>query len=59
MPNFQDLLSSIFSSSEENKPDFVIKNNSSSTSIYLDKATKLDIIVSTVRKIKDESDDFD
>lgn len=52
MPNFEELLTSIFSNSESSKPDFVIRAKSNSTSIYLDKATKLDIIMSTVRKIK-------
>ena len=52
MPNFQELLTSIFSPSEQaNKPDFVIKHKSSYTNIYMDKATKLDIIVSTVKKM--------
>ena len=52
MPNFQELLTSIFSPSQDmNKPDFVIKHKSSCTKIYMDKATKLDIIVSTVKKM--------
>lgn len=33
------------------KPDFVLKSKSSLTNIYMDKATKLDIIVSTVKKM--------
>ena len=46
------MLQSIFTnSSGGEKPDFVVKNKSSSTSIYLDKATKLDIILSTVYNI--------
>jgi len=33
------------------KPDFVLKSKSTLTNIYMDKATKLDIIVSTVKKM--------
>jgi hypothetical protein len=33
------------------KPDFVIKHKANYTNIYMDKATKLDIIVSTVKKM--------
>lgn len=52
MPNFASILSSIFDGNEDmNKPDFVLKSKSSLTNIYMDKATKLDIIVSTVKKM--------
>ena len=53
MPNFNDMLQSIFTNSSTERPDFVLKNKNSSTSIYLDKATKLDIILSTVYNIND------
>ncbi len=52
MPNFHDMLQSIFNNNQSDKPDFVIRSKNSATKIYLDKATKLDIIVSTVRKIQ-------
>ncbi len=42
------MLQSIFSNRNCQKPDFVLKNKNSSTEIYLDSATKLDIILSTV-----------
>ena len=51
MPNFTELLQSIFNKQETDKPDFVIKGKNSTTNIFMDKATKLDIIVSTVKKI--------
>jgi len=52
MPNFASILSSIFDSKEDmDKPDFVLKSKSTLTNIYMDKATKLDIIVSTVKKM--------
>lgn len=52
MPNFASILTSIFDGNEDmGKPDFVLKSKSSLTNIYMDKATKLDIIVSTVRKM--------
>lgn len=52
MPNFSEILSSIFSGNDDmEKPDFVIKHKTNYTSIYMDKATKLDIIVSTVKKM--------
>lgn len=50
MPNFQQMLKGIFQNTETGKPDFYIKTKSSKTSIYMDRATKLDIIISTVRK---------
>ena len=56
MPNFQDLLQSIFHNQESSKPDFVIRGKSSLTNIFMDKATKLDIIVSTVKKINFSKD---
>lgn len=52
MPNFSSILSSIFDGNEDmSKPDFVLKSKSTLTNIYMDKATKLDIIVSTVKKM--------
>lgn len=42
------MLQSIFSNRNCEKPDFVLRNKNSSTDIYLDSATKLDIILSTV-----------
>ena len=51
MPNFTELLQSIFNKQDSDKPDFVIRGKSSVTNIFMDKATKLDIIVSTVKKI--------
>jgi hypothetical protein len=52
MPNFSTILSSIFEKSEENKPDFVLSSRSTTTNIYMDRATKFDIIFSTVKKIQ-------
>ena len=50
--NFHNLLKSIFENEgDQETPDFVIRNRSSETKIYLDRATKLDIILSTVRKV--------
>jgi hypothetical protein len=46
------MLQSIFGNNETNKPDFVIKNKYSNAKIFLDKATKLDIILSTIKKIE-------
>lgn len=48
LPNFNDMLQSIFSNRNCEKPDFVLRSKNSSTEIYLDNATKLDIILSTV-----------
>ena len=47
------MLQSIFTNNNCEKPDFVLKGKSGSTSIFLDKATKLDIILSTVYNIND------
>lgn len=55
MPNFQNLLQSIFSNRNSGKPDFVIKNRSSSTEIFLDNATKLDLILSKVYNLDENS----
>ena len=52
MPSFQEMIQSIFENKETNKPDFVIKTKNSRTNIYMDKATKLDIIISTMKKIQ-------
>jgi hypothetical protein len=57
LPNFGDMLQSIFTNNNCERPDFVIKNKGSSTSIYLDKATKLDIILSTVCNINDHGEE--
>ena len=53
MPNFKEMLQSIFTNSSRDKPDFVLKSKNSATSIFLDKATKLDIILSTVYNINE------
>lgn len=47
------MIQSIFENQESNKPDFVIKTKNSKTNIFMDKATKLDIIISTVKKIQE------
>lgn len=41
------MLQSIFTNRNSNKPDFVIRNKSTSTEIFLDNATKLDLILTT------------
>lgn len=46
------MLQSIFSNKNSDKPDFVIKNRSTSTEIYLDNATKLDLILTTVYSLE-------
>lgn len=48
MPNFHEMLQSIFSNRSSDKPDFVIKTKTNSTQIFLDSATKLDLILTTV-----------
>lgn len=45
------MIQSIFENKPTNKPDFTIRTRASKTDIYMDKATKLDIIISTVKKI--------
>lgn len=52
MPNFAEMMQSIFLNKNSDKPDFVIRNKHSSTEIFLDNATKLDIILSTVYNLK-------
>ena len=52
MPNFGEMIQAIFTNNGDN-PDFVIKGKNGSTNIYLDKATKLDIILSTVYNINE------
>ena len=52
MPNFQHMIQSIFENKDSDLPDFSIKTKSSRTNIFLDRATKLDIIISTVKKIQ-------
>jgi hypothetical protein len=54
MPNFSEMLQSIFTNKNSDKPDFVIRNRSSLTEIYLDNATKLDIILSTVDNLNQQ-----
>lgn len=46
------MLQSIFSNKNSDKPDFVIKNRSTSTEIFLDNATKLDLILTTVYNLE-------
>lgn len=46
------MLASVFENKDTGKPDFTIKTKSSKTSIYMDKATKFDIILSTVNKFQ-------
>ena len=53
MPSFHEMMQSIFENKESNKPDFVIKTKNSKTNIFMDKATKFDIIISTVKKIQE------
>ncbi len=48
MPNFHEMLQSIFTNRSGDKPDFVIRSKHNSTQIYLDSATKLDLILTTV-----------
>lgn len=48
MPNFHEMLQSIFTNRSGDKPDFVIRGKNNSTQIYLDSATKLDLILTTV-----------
>ncbi len=48
LPNLNDMIQSIFKNQSCEKPDFVLRNKHSMTEIYLDSATKLDIILSTV-----------
>lgn len=57
MPSFQEMISSVFENKETGRPDFTIKTKNSRTSIYMDKATKFDIIVSTVRKLNPQSEE--
>lgn len=47
------MLQSIFNNSSHEKADFVIRGKNGSTSIYFDKATKLDIILSTVYNLNE------
>lgn len=46
------MLQSIFSNKNSDKPDFVIKNRTTSTEIFLDNATKLDLILTTVYSLE-------
>jgi len=58
MPNFNDMIQSIFTNRNCERPDFVLRGKDSSTEIYLDNETKLDIILSTVYNInKGKSND--
>lgn len=49
------MLQSIFTNRNSDKPDFVIKNRASSTEIFLDNATKLDLILTTVYNLDENS----
>jgi hypothetical protein len=51
MPNLNEMIQSIFENKPINKPDFTIRTRASKTDIYMDKATKLDIVISTFKKI--------
>lgn len=44
------MIQTIFDNKESDKPDFYIKTKNSRTNIYMDRATKLEIIISTVKK---------
>lgn len=50
MPSFHQMLKGILDNKESDKPDFFIRTKSSKTNIFMDRATKLDIILSIVRK---------
>lgn len=56
LPNFNDMLQSIFTNRNCERPDFVLRSKNTSTEIYLDNATKLDIILSTVYGINERAD---
>ena len=46
----QEMIQSMFTFNDVNKPDFILKNKGgSSTEIYLDKATKFDLIINTFK----------
>jgi hypothetical protein len=45
------MIQTIFDNKESDKPDFYIKTKNSRTNIYMDRATKLEIIISTVKKV--------
>ena len=45
------MLESIFSNRNSGKPDFVIRTRSNSTEVFLDNATKLDLILTTAYNI--------
>lgn len=53
MPNFHQMLQSIFTNRNSDKPDFVIKAKNQSTQIFLDNATKLDLILTTVYNLQE------
>lgn len=46
------MIASVFENKETGKADFTIKTKNSKTSIFMDKATKFDIIMSTVKKLQ-------
>lgn len=50
MPGFHEMVEGVLTNKQSNEPDFYIKTKSSSTSIYMDRATKLDIIISTFKE---------
>jgi hypothetical protein len=47
------MLQSIFTNKNSDKPDFVIRSRSNSTEIFLDNATKLDLILTTVYNLEE------
>ena len=48
MPDFQTMVESMFANGDREKPDFVLRSDSSTTEIFFDKATKLDLLLATV-----------
>lgn len=55
------MVEGVLHNKQSNEPDFYIKTKTSQTSIYMDRATKLDIILSTLRKTRpnEESSEYD
>ena len=51
-PDFNELIQAIFRNNGD-APDFVFKRKGGETAVYLDKATKLDIILSTVYNLNE------
>lgn len=50
------MIASVFQNKETGKADFTIKTKNSKTSIFMDKATKFDIIISTVKKLQPQTE---